>query len=262
MKLREKQPVWPESRWALTAEFAKIPEHALMPLTIENKNSNHSEDSLILLHRHEIKLGKKIGKGAFSEVSEIKAFLPMSNASKTSDTEHQSVIRSLYNGNATQESTGHARYVIKYLKPSLMSNPEDFQQAARELANEAHVLVSFRHANILKLRGLAADGVDAYRSGRHDGYFLILDQLQETLDQRINTWHNELCDETVKRAGGHHSDFSEPVKYASEIASALSYLHERDIVYRDLKPKNIGISASGNVKLFDFGFARLLPTTT
>jgi serine/threonine protein kinase len=54
-------------------------------------------------------------------------------------------------------------------------------------------------------------------------------------------------------------DYSEPLKYSAEIASALSYMHERDIIYRDLKPKNVGINVHGNVKLFDFGFARLLP---
>jgi serine/threonine protein kinase len=75
----------------------------------------------------------------------------------------------------------------------------------------------------------------------------------------MNKWRDEPCDELLKSTGGHHRDYSEPLKYSSQIASAISYLHERDIIYRDLKPKNIGINANGNVKLFDFGFARLLP---
>lgn len=46
--------------------------------------------------------------------------------------------------------------------------------------------------------------------------------------------------------------------YAVEVTLALSYLHERSIVYRDLKPENILIDAEGHVKLTDFGFSKFV----
>lgn len=42
----------------------------------------------------------------------------------------------------------------------------------------------------------------------------------------------------------------------AEIVLALQYLHERKVVYRDLKLENILISANGHILLTDFGLAR------
>ena len=46
--------------------------------------------------------------------------------------------------------------------------------------------------------------------------------------------------------------------YAAEIISALDYLHNKAIVYRDLKPENLLLDIDGHLKLTDFGFAKRL----
>ena len=43
------------------------------------------------------------------------------------------------------------------------------------------------------------------------------------------------------------------------MVAALSFLHERDIAYRDLKPENVLIDRSGHILLTDFGFAKVVP---
>lgn len=53
----------------------------------------------------------------------------------------------------------------------------------------------------------------------------------------------------------------EKLKAARQIASAMAYLHdEAGIVYRNLEPSNVGFDSRGDVKLFDFGSARTVPT--
>jgi serine/threonine-protein kinase len=45
--------------------------------------------------------------------------------------------------------------------------------------------------------------------------------------------------------------------WATQLASAIGYLHEHGIVHRDLKPENILISTANEVKIVDFGTAML-----
>ncbi|EAX89225.1 AGC family protein kinase [Trichomonas vaginalis G3] len=44
--------------------------------------------------------------------------------------------------------------------------------------------------------------------------------------------------------------------YLAEIALALNHLHSIGVVYRDLKPENVLLSAQGHIKLTDFGLAK------
>ncbi|KAI8149822.1 hypothetical protein BJV82DRAFT_503267 [Fennellomyces sp. T-0311] len=58
--------------------------------------------------------------------------------------------------------------------------------------------------------------------------------------------------------GGRIEDEVYIVKYAYELLSGLKYLHGNNIVHRDIKPDNILIDYQGQLKLSDFGAAKIL----
>lgn len=105
--------------------------------------------------------------------------------------------------------------------------------------NEAKVLSMLDHNNIVKY----------YNSYECDGKIFI---------------EMEYCD------GGTLADFlntlSKPLKEHEiliiflEIVSAITYLHDKNILHRDLKTANIFLTSQRVVKLGDFGIAKMLST--
>lgn len=229
-------------------------------------------EGIALVHRHDLQVGKLLGRGAFSEVHSVR----------------------IVGGDQRDPNTKRpVEFAMKHLKPKLMSQPDNFRLAAAELAVEAHMLASLDHPNILKIRGWAANGVASFTSGRHDGFFLLLDKLDETLDQRIINWQRLRAVQEAQAAQNNGSlvtdlwrRFAQPedntsvllqerqelvlekqrqhlylekLSVCADLCSALAYLHERGIIFRDLKPNNIGF-LNGRVQLFDFGLSRELPS--
>lgn len=47
--------------------------------------------------------------------------------------------------------------------------------------------------------------------------------------------------------------------YFSEILLGLEYLHNKNIVYRDIKPENILIDIDGHIRIADFGLSKIIP---
>jgi eukaryotic-like serine/threonine-protein kinase len=120
---------------------------------------------------------------------------------------------------------------LKILPTSFAADPERLRRFARE----ARLLAALNHPNIAAIYGLE-------ESGGVRG--LVMELVEgEDLSQRI--------------ARGAIS-IDEALPIAKQIADALEAAHEKGIIHRDLKPANIKVTPDGNVKVLDFGLAKVL----
>jgi serine/threonine protein kinase len=196
--------------------------------------------------REEMDIGPMIAYGGFSNVHEIEGF---------------KVETPLVQG-VNQDK----RYIIKHLNPKLAFNPKKLVVGAKDLVMEAHFLSSLDHENIIRLRGWSASGIAGFSAtGRADGFFLVFDRLDSTLSKRISVWREEskrrVKTSLIKnnRSSARMQLFNERMKTAIDISGAISYLHKKRVLYRDLKPANVGFDAEDTLKVFDFGLAVELP---
>jgi len=151
------------------------------------------------------------------------------------------------------------RYVVKQLSPELKRFDKiNFLKGTVDLAMETRFLASLDHENIICLIGRSSNGAFS------DGYFIVLEKLNETLGRRVKGWMD--MDRQCKGITGVFTGSkkklqrlqSERISAARGLVAGMDFLHQRNVVFRDLKPDNIGFTTDGTLKIFDFGLAKEL----
>ena len=123
------------------------------------------------------------------------------------------------------------KVAIKFL-PSEVATDE---RAKQRLLREAKTAATLDHPNICAIYEVGQEG---------DHSFIVLQYVEgETLASRL------------KR---HLPDLREALAIAAQVADALNEAHARGIIHRDIKPENIMLTARNQVKVLDFGLAKVM----
>uniref|UniRef100_A0A665WQG7 Cyclin-dependent kinase 14 n=1 Tax=Echeneis naucrates TaxID=173247 RepID=A0A665WQG7_ECHNA len=141
------------------------------------------------------------------------------------------------------EKLGEGSYATVYKGKSKVNGKLVALKVIRLQEEEGTPFTAIREASLLK--GL-----------KHANIVLLHDIIhtKETLTLVFEYVHTDLCQYMDKHPGGLHPD---NVKlFLFQLLRGLSYIHQRYILHRDLKPQNLLISDTGELKLADFGLAR------
>ncbi len=120
---------------------------------------------------------------------------------------------------------------IKKMRDEIRSDPRERERFLKE----ARTVAKMHHPNIVEIYAVNEDGQNAY---------LIFEYVDGKTVSDVIHRKKKLS-------------FSEAVGVLKGVSAALEYAHGRGVIHRDLKPSNIMINREREVKVMDFGVARI-----
>ncbi len=163
---------------------------------------------------------------------------------------------------ARQEALGR-EVALKVIRPEHLY----FARAKERFRRETEAVARLAHPGIVPIYTVGEEqGVPYFAMELVQGCTLaeLLDELQGRAPERLDGAEVVKVLERKARERGHEPPRRDAlhgpwiqicVRWAVQIAQALSHAHERGVLHRDVKPSNILIGVDGAARLIDFGLA-------
>lgn len=156
------------------------------------------------------------------------------------------------------------RIALKRVKSNLQNGR--YKTGVKDLMAEIEILSLCSHPHIIALYAVGCDERDGDSEGRLASSilsqrrlsFAVIDQLRSTLRDKMHKWKDDRGFQFIKSRQSLNNLWLERLIVIFNVADAISYLHSKKIVHRDINPDNIGFGDDQVVKLFDFGLARVV----
>ena len=114
----------------------------------------------------------------------------------------------------------------------------------RNIGRERSIMLELQHPSVLRLYGSFQNA---------DSLYMLLELVNGGELYRL--MHGDGSEQNQLKP-------TDALFYASQVATVYAYIHSKDIIYRDLKPENLLLTAEGYLKVIDWGFAKQIEDNT
>mmetsp|Transcript_24864 Transcript_24864/g.51637 ORF Transcript_24864/g.51637 Transcript_24864/m.51637 type:complete len:471 (+) Transcript_24864:26-1438(+) len=133
------------------------------------------------------------------------------------------------------DSVTQQKVAVKKISP-MAAHSQDAKHVLREVRLMRYLGI---HDNIITLKGLSMREAD-------DELYIVMELLDSDLHRIIQS--------SQSLSDAHHRYFM------FQLLKGVNYLHQHNVIHRDLKPGNLLVTRNCELRITDFGLARLKPT--